>query len=275
MSAILVRWANAPAAVNGFYRMTSAAIIMLIPLLVQIKRRPSSQTSQTIIPSRTMWLAALAGMFFSFNLTAWNTGAMISSAANVMLLGNTSVLWVPLATWLVFKRALRPMFWGGLMLAVIGALVILGQDVLTHPAVGVGDLFALLASLMYTVYLMTMERVRAKLPTLIAWWLATVASAITLLALTFILQQPLFGYSLTTYMIFVATALIVQIGGFLSLNYALGHVPAPLVSTSLLVQPVITGFLAIPLLGQSISVLQIVGGAIVLVGIWIVHRSRI
>ena len=275
MSAILVRWANAPAAVNGFYRMAAAAILMTIPLVRQITRRSSSQVViQELRASRSVGLAAFAGMFFAFNLTLWNTGALITSAANVMLLGNTSVLWVPLAGLVLFKERLRPTFWGGLALALFGAVVILGRDLLAHPTLGIGDLLALLASLFYTGYLLTMERVRAKLSTLAAWWTATTASALTLIVLTLLLQQSLVGYAWTSYAIFVATALVVQIGGFLSLSYALGHLPASLVSASLLAQPVITAFLAVPLLGQSVGVVQAIGGALVLGGIFIVHKSR-
>ncbi|MEW5721111.1 MAG: DMT family transporter [Chloroflexota bacterium] len=275
MSAIFVRWADAPGAVNGFYRMATAALLMTIPLVVQLTRRSSSQAMiRELRAPRSAWLAAFAGMFFAINLALWNTGALVTLAANAMLLGNTSVLWVPLATWLVFKRRLRPMFWGGLALALLGAIVILGQDLLLHPAFGVGDLFALSGSFVYSAYLLIMERVRAKLSTLIAWWISTAASALTLFALALIFQQPLTGYTITTYAIFVATALIVQMSGFLSLSYALGHLPASLVSSSLLAQPVISAFLAIPLLGQSVGAVQAIGGALVLAGIFIVHKSK-
>jgi drug/metabolite transporter (DMT)-like permease len=70
-------------------------------------------------------------------------------------------------------------------------------------------------------------------------------------------------------------ALVVQIGGFLSLNFALGHLPASIVSTSLLAQPVLTALIAVPLLGQPLGVVQIFGGMLVMVGIVIVHKSNI
>jgi drug/metabolite transporter (DMT)-like permease len=56
--------------------------------------------------------------------------------------------------------------------------------------------------------------------------------------------------------------------------YALGYLPASLVSPTLLLQPVLTGLLAVPILGETISLVQILGGAAVLIGILIVHRSR-
>ena len=60
----------------------------------------------------------------------------------------------------------------------------------------------------------------------------------------------------------------------MAVAYALGYLPASLVSPTLLLQPVLTGLLAVPILGEQLSAVQIVGGAAVLIGIYIGHRSR-
>jgi drug/metabolite transporter (DMT)-like permease len=59
----------------------------------------------------------------------------------------------------------------------------------------------------------------------------------------------------------------------LAINYALGYLPATLVSPTLLAQPVLTALLAGPLLGEQIGSWQAVAGLGVLAGILIVHRS--
>ncbi len=69
-------------------------------------------------------------------------------------------------------------------------------------------------------------------------------------------------------------ALVSQILGYMSINYALGHLAATVVSPTLLSQPVLTALLAALLLGDSFSPWQVVGGAAVLVGVYVVHRSR-
>lgn len=65
-----------------------------------------------------------------------------------------------------------------------------------------------------------------------------------------------------------------MIGGFLSLNYALGHLPTPIIAASMLAQPVLTALFAVLLLGQLLGLVQVVGGVMVMMGIIIVHRSR-
>lgn len=273
MAAILVRWANAPAPVMGFWRMRIASLVMTIPVgrAAHHDSRPTRHDSPT---TRHLSLAVVAGAFFAFNLTAWNLGALTTSAANVTLLGNLSVVWVPLVSLWLFQQKLRAAFWLGLVCALSGVVVILSQDLGAHPALGIGDVLGLAASIVYTGYLLAMERARTGLDALRAWWLSTTTSAIVLLALCVRFGIPLTGYPLTSYAIFATMALANQIGGFLSLSYALGHLPASLVSVSLLAQPLLTAFLAVPLLGQSIQPAQALGGAMVLTGIFIAHRSK-
>ncbi len=265
-SAIFVRWAGAPGAVSGFYRMAIAAVIMALPFSIEARRRaPPSR--------RSIGLALLAGLFFAGDLAAWNTGVLITSAANATLFGNTSPLWVSLGALFLFKEKLRPAFWAGLLLAMSGAMIILGGDFLTHPTLGLGDLLALLAGVFYGLFFLATQRAREGLSSLASWWVSAAASSIALLALSLLLKQPLWGYSATSYASLVALALVTQVGGYISINYALGHLPASIVSPTLLGQPVLTALLAVPLLGEPVTVIQILGGVMVIGGIWLVNRQ--
>jgi drug/metabolite transporter (DMT)-like permease len=68
--------------------------------------------------------------------------------------------------------------------------------------------------------------------------------------------------------------LVSQVGGYLSIGYALGHLPASIVAPTLIGQPVVTALLAFPLLGEALRTQQWIGGLVVLLGIYLVHRSR-
>jgi drug/metabolite transporter (DMT)-like permease len=63
--------------------------------------------------------------------------------------------------------------------------------------------------------------------------------------------------------------------GYLAISYALGHLPASIVSPTLIGQPILTTFLAIPMLGEIPNTLQWIGGAIALAGIYIVNQSHL
>jgi drug/metabolite transporter (DMT)-like permease len=156
----------------------------------------------------------------------------------------------------------------------MGMLVILGQDFLTHPALGLGDLVSTLAGFFYAIFLLVTERARNKLNTFIAWWVSSLTCALALLAISLALRLPLFGYSMYTYLSILIVALVTQVGGYLAVNYALGHLRASIVSPTFLGQPVITAILGVPLLGQPITTPQIIGGIIILGGILIIHRAN-
>jgi drug/metabolite transporter (DMT)-like permease len=162
----------------------------------------------------------------------------------------------------------------GLAFALGGAVIVLGSDFIQHPTIGVGDLLAIAAGVFYAGYFLVTERGRKKLDTLSYVWLVNLVAAITLLLISMGMQMPLTGYPAQSWMAFLGAALVSQVGGYLSIGYALGHLPASIVSPTLTGQPVVTALLAIPLLGEALHTEQWVGGLVVLVGIYLVHRSR-
>ena len=73
----------------------------------------------------------------------------------------------------------------------------------------------------------------------------------------------------------VAMGVVIQAVGWATISYVQGHLPAPVVSPTLLGQPIVTAILAIPILGESLSQTEVLGGITVLIGVLIVHRSRL
>jgi len=103
-------------------------------------------------------------------------------------------------------------------------------------------------------------------------WLSSFFATILLLVYVLALGYDLINFSLETWMALLALGLISHALGWMSINYSLGHLPAPIASVSLLSQPVITALIAVPLLGETLSLYQVAGGLLVLLGIYIVTR---
>ena len=267
-SAMFGKWANAPGPVIGFYRIGLATVILL-PVFLYRKRKNGVK-----LPKSVLLLPILGGIFTAFDHSTWNSSLRYTSAANATLLGNTAPLWVALFSWLVFRQKLRGLFWLGLALALGGAVTVLGSDFIRHPSIGLGDLLAMAAGVFYAGYFLVTERGRQKLDTLSYVWLVDLIAAFALLLITLGLKMPLTGYPTQSYLAFLGAALVSQVGGYLSIGYALGHLPASVVSPTLIGQPVVTALLAIPLLGEGLRTEQWLGGMVVLVGIYLVHRSR-
>ncbi len=262
------KWANAPGPVIGLYRIGLAAIVLL-PLFLYRRKKYDIK-----LPAAILIFPILGGIFTALDHGTWNSSLRFTSAANATLLGNTAPLWVALISWLVFRERLRGLFWLGLALALGGAVTVLGSDFIRHPTIGLGDLLAMAAGVFYAGYFLVTERGRRKLDTLSYVWLVDAIAAVTLLFITLGLRMPLTGYPTQSYLAFLGAALVSQVGGYLSISYALGHLPASVVSPTLIGQPVVTAILAIPLLGEGLRTEQWLGGLVVLLGIYLVHRSR-
>ena len=262
------KWANAPGPVIGFYRIGLATII-LFPVFLYRKYKYGVK-----FPLAILLFPLLGGIFTALDHGTWNSSLRFTSAANATLLGNTAPLWVALFAWLVFRQKLRGLFWVGLLLALGGAVIVLGSDFILHPSIGMGDMLAVAAGVFYAGYFLVTEVGRKKLDTLSYVWMVDLIAAITLLMISLGMNMPLTGYPPQTYLAFLGAALVSQVGGYLSIGYALGHLPASIVSPTLIGQPVVTALLAIPLLGEALRTEQLLGGLFVLAGIYLVHRSR-
>ncbi|MFN3741938.1 MAG: DMT family transporter [Anaerolineales bacterium] len=266
LSAMFVRWAQAPGPVTGFYRLFFSTLLLLFYLSWRKALRPLNGKG---------WFYPIAGgLFTACDFALWNTAVQYTTASNATLLGNTAPLWVALGAWLIFKEHLNGRFWLGLGLGLFGATLLIGNDFLHHPLPGLGDLLAVGAGVFYAAYLLTTQRGREHFtPLLYIFWVGVVASS-GLWGINRILGYSLIGYPQRTWLVFLGTALVSQLIGYLSISYALGHLPARIVSPTLIAQPVLTTFLAIPLLGEIPTALQWLGSAIALIGIYFVHRSH-
>src|SRR5215831_10616953 len=259
-SAIFVRWTNIPGPASAFYRMLVPAVILLPTAIFD--------RNSTALSRRMLWIIALGGVVFALDLALYNTAISKTSAANATLLGNNTPIAVGLISWLVFRKKPGSAFWWGLLLAVGGSLVLVGADFGRQVRFGVGDAMALGAAACFAVYLLATERVRSSIGRL-AMASSTVALFVINLTLGISLRLP---HGRTLWAI-LGLGLISQLGGYLALTYALGHLPATITSISLLTQGPLTAAMAALLLGEPLTLPQIVGGALVLSGVGLAHRQ--
>ncbi|MGB7847265.1 MAG: DMT family transporter [Candidatus Acidiferrum sp.] len=265
-SAIFVRWTDIPGPASAFYRMLIPAVVLLPTFLFN--------RGSTRLNGRMLSIIALGGLFFALDLALYNTSILKTTAANATLLGNNTPIVVGLLSWLVFGKRPQAAFWLGLLMAIAGTLVILWADLGRHVQFGVGDLMALGAAACFAVYLLATERVRTSTSTLAFLRLAMISSTVALFLINLLLGISLRVPHGRTLWAILGLGLISQLGGYLALTYALGHLPATITSISLLTQGPLTALMAAALLGESLTLAQIVGGVLVLSGVGLAHRQR-
>ena len=267
-SAMFIRWADAPGPITAFYRLFFSVFILLPCFLPKIKSNPSIRSRSVIFP-------LLAGLFTACDLGLWTSALSYTTASNATLLGNTSPLWVALGTWLILKQKLSPAFWRGLAFALLGAALIMGTDFILHPRFGIGDAMATFTGFFYGGYFLFTEKSRTQFDPVSHIWLVGIGASISLFVINMAIGYSLTGYDRNTWLVFLVTTLVSQIIGYMSLAYALGHLPASVVSPTMILQPVVTTLLAIPLLGEIPSIWQGIGGVIALIGIFIVNQAHL
>ena len=266
-TAMFERWANAPGPVTAFYRLFFSIFLLLPFFASRVRTNPAAKSWLIVFP-------LLAGVFTALDLGLWTTSLFYTTAANATLLGNTAPLWVALGTWLILKQRLVPAFWRGLAITLLGAALIMGTDFLLHPRFGIGDAMAVVTGIFYGGYFLFTERSRLHFDPIIHIWLVGVGASISLFIVNAVLQHPMTGYPAQTWLVFLATTVVSQLIGYTSLAFALGYLPASVVAPTVVLQPIITTLLAIPLLGEIPTIWQGIGGAIALVGIYIVNQTH-
>jgi drug/metabolite transporter (DMT)-like permease len=274
-SAIFVRWAGVPGPASAFYRVLVAGAV-LIPWLLA---RNATNKGDSYLFSRkratAYAIAVLGGVFFALDIALWNTAVMYTGAAVASILGNNTPVFVGILSWIVFRKRPRASFWIGLSLSLAGCLAIMRPSTAdpAHPITLYGNLLAVGGSLFFAAYLVTTERVRTSMDTLTFNTLAIAGSIVTLLVVCLVMRLPLAGYPPRAWAALVGLGLVSQLAAYYALVYALGHLPATMTSASLLAQVPSTAFLAWLLLGEQLTATQIAGGAVVLLGIFVVNRG--
>jgi drug/metabolite transporter (DMT)-like permease len=266
MTAMFIRWADAPPTISGFYRLVFSSLILLPFFLLRTSKKNRITHSNLIFP-------ILGGLFTAFDFAFWNSAVLYTSASNATLLGNTAPIWVALVTIFIFRKRLPGGFWIGLTLTLFGAALVLSSDFFIHPRLGLGDLMAIAAGFFYAGYLLSTQRGRESLDPLSYMTIMVICACLITFFINIILGFSFTGYSQQSWLVFLLLAIISQILGYMSISYALGHLPASVVSPTMIGQPILTTILAIPLLGELPKTFQLFGGLIALAGIFLIHNS--
>jgi drug/metabolite transporter (DMT)-like permease len=198
-----------------------------------------------------------------------------TSVASSVVLVSMGPVFVGLGSWFILRERPGALLVVGIILAVIGSVVISWGDLGQGRDLLVGDLLALAGGVFVAGYLMIGYRVRARrsLTTYIA--LVYGVAMVTLVIIVLIARQPMFGYSLNAYGWVLALALGPQIVGHSTLNWALRYLSATFVAIVTLAEPIGSGILAYVLLDEAIAWSTAIGGAMVLVGIYIASRAEL
>ncbi len=266
--AIFVRLADAPALTVAAYR-TGLATLLLAPVAWWRAREELRRLSW-----RDYRWALLSGFFLAAHFATWISSLDYTSVASSVVLVNTNPIWVGLLTPLLTRDRITRLTALGIVISVIGGVIIGAGDFAIGGMALWGDLLAVLGSISAAFYLLIGRNLRPKL-SLVAYVTVVYGTAAVLLWLLVLsLRLPISGFSPQTWAALVGIALVPQILGHSTYNWALRWVTASLVAVSLLGEPIMATIMAYVLFGEGLTWAKAIGGALILTGIYLAARGE-
>ena len=264
-ASILIRYAQveAPSLVIATYRMAIASLV-LAPVAWRTHR-----TELRSMSNAEWWWAIASGVFLAVHFAAWITSLEYTSVASSVVLVTTSPLWVAVAGRLFLRERLSRSVIFGLILAVAGGTVIGLSDALQESGSAplLGNVLALVGAITVAGYWLIGRRLRGRLSLVPYVTVVYSTAAAVLLMMTTAVHESLTGYPPVIYLLFLLLALVPQLIGHSSFNWALARLPAVFVAIATLGEPIGSATLAYLFLGETPTLLKISGAALILAGI--------
>jgi drug/metabolite transporter (DMT)-like permease len=251
------------------YRL-GLSVIILAPGYLCLKRPLTGRLSPNVYP----WVV-LAGLFLGAHFIAWIEAVQRVPVAVAVTISSTHPIFVGTLSHLLMKEKPGCGLVIGILMALVGVSAMAWSDRCMAEGEWKGYGLALSASLLFSGYVIVGRGIR-KTVDLMSYVLPTYGTAaVFLLGLVWLTGLTLLGYDPQTYGMFFLLALVPTAIGHSTLNWALRYVPATLVAISVLGEPVGATLLAALLFHELPDALKVLGGLIILIGIYVAARDTL
>lgn len=257
----MVRLTDVGPVASGFWRLALA-----IPFLALLAWR--QQAGREPPPWTLVAMVAAGGLFLAVDLAAWHVGIGLTKLANASLFGNASSFVLVVYGFIILKRLPRPVQAMALFLAVMGTGLLMGSSYELSPKNFRGDLFALAAGLLYTGYLLAVDRARRTMAPWPVLAIATAAGALPLLLLSLALGQKVMPSDWTPLLILSFGSQVVGQG---LLVYAVGYLSPVVIGLGLLAQPAAGAVIGRFAYGETFSLADAAGAVLIAVALVLIR----
>lgn len=257
----MVRLTDVGPVASGFWRLALAIpFLALLAWRQQSGREPPAWSLVAIV--------AAGGLFLAIDLAAWHVGIGLTKLANASLFGNASSFVLVVYGFIILKRLPRAVQAVALLLAAVGAALLMGSSYELSPENFTGDLFALAAGLLYTGYLLAVDRARKTMAPMPVLAIATAAGALPLLLLSLALGQKIMPSDWTPLLILSFGSQVVGQG---LLVYAVGYLSPVVVGLGLLAQPAAGAAIGRFAYGETFSLADAAGAFLIAVALVLIR----
>lgn len=282
-SSIFIRFAqeDAPSLVIAALRLTFATL-MLAPIALTHHRAELLNLKRS-----DLILGLVSGLFLALHFGTWISSLEFTTVASSVVFVSTGSLWVALLSPALLNERLKHAAILGLVLAFIGGAIVGLSDacvwkaglqcpdlvrVLQGRAIW-GNFLALLGAWAVSGYLIIGRKLRGKVSLIPYIFIVYGMAAIGLIAAMFISGESPLGHPASAYFWILLLAALPQLIGHSTYNWILRYIPASLVAITTLLDPIASAILAFFILRETPSNGVLVGGALILSGIYLTSRS--
>jgi drug/metabolite transporter (DMT)-like permease len=263
-ASILIRMSAAPPMAIATWRLVLSTL-MLLPFFAS-GGRPRRLAAMSAKEKLTL---AGVGVVLAVHFASWITSLSFTSVASSVIFVHVDPIFVALASHFILGERVGRRVAVGIAVAFAGATVIALGDLGVGQENLVGDLLSLVGAVALGIYILAGRRLRQSLD-LVSYVTPVYATSAAVLAVgSLAMGVPLTGYPSGEMFLFFAIALVPMIFGHTVYNWALRWISAPVVSISLLGEPVGASILAYIVLAESPGPMVLLGGAVTLAGILI------
>jgi len=264
LSSIFVRYSAAPSVVTAAWRLLWSVLLMTP---VALGRRETRREFRAV-DRRTLLLSAASGLFLAIHFALWFESLQHTSVASSTTIVCTDVIWVSVGYCLFLKGKLSGKAIATIAVMLLGSVLIAMSDAGSGGGQLYGDILALMGAVAIAVYTLIGRIVRATVSTTVYTFIVYSACAAVLTAVCLMQGYDLFGYGGGSLLVGLLLAVFSTILGHSIFSWSLKFFSPSFVSACKLCEPVGAAVLAMFLFGEFPRGLQLVGGGLILGGVY-------
>ncbi|MFE4711504.1 DMT family transporter [Paenibacillus sp. NPDC056722] len=258
-SSIFIKWSDAPASVQGMYRLLFTSLLML-PFA-----RPHSGAVHKL--RTTDWvLLIFSGVMLALHFLLWMGSLSYTSVASSTMIMALEPVFIMLGAYVLYKERTAASAMLGVAIAIGGVCFIGWGDIGVSADNLKGDLLSVGGTAAVAVHMLISQKLVAQMPSYLYSLIVFSVAAVVFALYNLVMGIPFFDYPPKEWGIFLLLAVVPTVFGHLLFNWMMQYLSATTVSMSILAEPVVASILAYLLLSENLSNLQWAGGLLVMIG---------
>lgn len=266
LSAILVRFSDAPSTVLVFYRMFFA-VLLLLPAFIK-----NGVSECKNLAKKNMVLCAVSGLFLGLHFSFYFESLKHTSIASSVVLVDTEVFFVAIGGLIFLRERISKIGWICILVTFIGSVIVALGDMAGGALYG--DILALLGAVCVGIYTLIGRLMRKSMSTTAYTWIVYLVAAIVVLIVSTLSSNPVLPISIKNMLIGLGLTLFCTLLGHSIFSWGLKYEKAAFVSTAKLLEPVFASIIGIFAFGEIPPLTSVVGGILIILGIIFLCREE-